>query len=65
MNSRNINVSSSYISKPHSRATDNECKYKKLRSVDLSRTKIQNGVYKLSYGQYGTEGYICYLSMRD
>jgi|688.fasta_scaffold1092554_1 hypothetical protein len=65
MSNRSINVSSSYISKPYSRASENECSYKKLRSVDLSRCKIQNDVYKLSYGQYGLQGYVCYLSTRD
>ena len=60
-----MNQISCYVAKPFSRATENECKYKKLRSVDLSRAKVQNGVYKLSYGQYGTEGYISYLAVRD
>lgn len=60
-----MNHISCYVAKPFSRATDNECKYKKLRAVDLSRSKIQNDVYKLSYGQYGTEGYVCYVATRD
>jgi len=56
---------SCYVMRPLSFATNNECTYKNLRSVDLNRAKKQKNVYKLSYGQYGTENYVCYLATRD
>lgn len=56
---------SCYVMKPLSYATDNECTFKNLRSVDLKRSKKHRDVYKLSYGQYGTSNYVSYLATRD
>lgn len=56
---------SCYTMRPYSNATKNECSYKNLRAVDLKRSKKHNGVYKLSYGQYGTSNYVCYQATRD
>ena len=56
---------SCYVMKPLSYATDNECTFKNLRSVDLNRAKKQRGVYKLSYGQYGSDNFVSYSATRD
>jgi len=56
---------SCYVMKPLSYATDNECTFKNLRSVDLKRAKKHRGVYKLSYGQYGSSNHVSYVAKRD
>ena len=56
---------SCYVMKPLSYATDNECTFKNLRSVDLKRAKKHREVYKLSYGQYGSSNHVSYVATRD